>query len=101
MRERFHEQLMEALAGGRRAEALEAYREVRRRWSTSSGSSPARTCSACTSRSWPATPRSVPPPARDGTRATEPGQQTGGAGRPRQLPAAVPHFTGRAAELGR
>ena len=67
LRERLLRQLMLALyRSGRQAEALESYREARRRWSTSSGSSPDPTFRSSNERSWRKTRRSSAsrPPGR-------------------------------------
>ena len=59
VRERFHAQLMEALArGGWRQRRWTPTGGPGGRWWMSSGSSPARTCGSCTSRSWTAILRS-------------------------------------------
>ena len=56
---------------GRQSEALEAYRAgARRRSSSRSASSPAPSCSGCTSRSSPTTRRSTCPPAAEPEPAT-------------------------------
>ena len=67
MRERFHAQLMEALA--RAAAGQRRWMPTGKPggcWWMNSGSNPARTCSSCSSRSWTATPCS--PPRRPTTR---------------------------------
>jgi DNA-binding SARP family transcriptional activator len=104
LREHLHAQLMQALAhSGRQAEALQAYQDARRALAGELGIEPGPEL-----RGWqerlldgqagpvPAAPAPEPaaepaplPPA--GAAASQP---------PRMLPAAVPHFSGRAAELG-
>jgi DNA-binding SARP family transcriptional activator len=60
LREGVHRQLMLALAGcGRRAEALDTYRQAATYSSTNSASNQAPNCGSCTSASWPATRRLV------------------------------------------
>ena len=106
LREHLHAQLMRALAhSGRQAEALQAYQDARRGLIEELGiepgpelrgwherilagqAGPVRTTTAPAPE--PAAEASRLPPS--GTAATQP---------PRMLPAAVPHFSGRAAELG-
>jgi DNA-binding SARP family transcriptional activator len=95
LRERFHAQLMLALAhSGRRAEALTAYQDARTTLVAELGVEPGRELRTLHERMLagdeepPDAPRSGQAPAR--SPATEV---------PRQLPAAAGHFTGRDAEL--
>ena len=101
MRERFHAQLMEALArAGRQAEALEAYRCARRGLVEELGIEPGALLRVLHQQilngdpavTAPAAGLPPPPAAFTGTASPL-------AGVPQQLPAAVPQFTGRLAEL--
>jgi DNA-binding SARP family transcriptional activator/tetratricopeptide (TPR) repeat protein len=106
MRERFHAQLIEALArAGRQAEALDAYRQARRALVDELGiepgphlqrlhqqilhGDPALAASPAASDRVPLTPAPLTDPD------SSPAQV------PHQLPGAVPRFTGRSAELAR
>ena len=96
LRERFHAQLMLALAhSGRRAEALAAYQDARKTLVAELGVEPGRELRALHERmlandeALPDTPRS-----EDQALARPPATEV-----PRQLPAAAGHFTGRGAEL--
>ncbi|MGH3167573.1 MAG: AfsR/SARP family transcriptional regulator, partial [Trebonia sp.] len=96
LRERFHAQLMLALAySGRRAEALTAYKDVRESLVAELGVEPGRELRTLHERilagdeARPDTPRSG-----DQAPARPPATEV-----PRQLPAAAGHFTGRGAEL--
>jgi DNA-binding SARP family transcriptional activator/tetratricopeptide (TPR) repeat protein len=106
VRERFHGQLMEALArAGRRAEALDAYRQARRALVEELGIEPGPHLRLLHQQILDGDPALAAPPAgHDGTPQV-PAALTGSAGSPagvpRQLPGAVPHFTGRLAELAR
>jgi DNA-binding SARP family transcriptional activator/Tfp pilus assembly protein PilF len=106
LREQFHAQLMEALArAGRRAEALEAYRHARRALKAELGIEPGPHLQLLHQQILDGDPALAAPPAgHDGTpqaRAPLTGSASSAAGVPRQLPAAVPDFTGRLAELAR
>jgi DNA-binding SARP family transcriptional activator len=96
LRERFHAQLMLALAhSGRRAEALTAYQDARKTLVAELGVEPGRELRDLHERILaddevlPGTPRSG-----DQAPARPPATEV-----PRQLPAAAGHFTGRGAEL--
>jgi DNA-binding SARP family transcriptional activator/tetratricopeptide (TPR) repeat protein len=103
VRERFHAQLMEALARvGRQAEALEAYRRARRGLVEELGIEPGPLLRLLHQQILDGDPALTapaaglpPPPAALTDTASPP------AGVPHQLPAAVPQFTGRLAELAR
>jgi DNA-binding SARP family transcriptional activator len=106
MRERFHAQLMEALAwAGRQAEALDAYRQARRVLAAELGIEPGPHLQLLHQQILGGDRAVAAPPAsRDGK--PQPSVQRAGltrrpAGVPRQLPGAVPQFTGRTAELAR
>jgi DNA-binding SARP family transcriptional activator len=108
MRERFHGQLMEALAGaGRRAEALDAYRAARRALAEELGIEPGPHLRVLHQQILDGDPAvAVPQASRDGTlqaRAplTDSASSPAGAPVPRQLPASAAHFAGRLAELAR
>ena len=103
LREHLHAQLMQALArSGRSAEALQAYQDARRALLGELGIEPGPEL-----RGWqqrilagqagpvPAAPGPQPPPKP----SQRPPGGTAAAQPPRTLPAAVPHFAGRAAEL--
>lgn len=98
LRERLHAQLMLALAhSGRRAEALEAYREARRTLIAELGIEPGPELRALHKRILAGDEaRTDAEPSGDG--ALAPSTATT-AVVPRQLPASAGHFTGRAAEL--
>ncbi len=98
LRERFHGQLMLALAGtGRRAEALVAYQRIRRELVGELGVEPGPQVQELHRRILVGDPRlALPrPPARD--TAVRPARIPPVP--PRQLPAPVRHFTGRGREL--
>ena len=99
LRERFWAQLMQALArDGRQAEALEAYRRARRALVGELGIEPGPELRLL-HRQILAGDRALlaPPPAHDDTSQLAAGRPDQVV--PRQLPAAVPHFTGRDADL--
>jgi DNA-binding SARP family transcriptional activator/tetratricopeptide (TPR) repeat protein len=104
VRERFHAQLMEALAGtGRRAEALAAFRHARRVLVEELGIEPGPQLQLLHQQILDGDPALVVPPAgRDGT-AQAPALFTDSAsspaGVPRELPGMAAHFTGREGEL--
>jgi len=97
MRERFHAQLMEALAcTGRQAEALDAYRQARRALVDELGIEPGPQLRLLHQKILDGDPALAAPQAsRDDTPRPPAGRGLGVAAVPRQLPAAVPHFTGR------
>ncbi len=118
LQERFHAQLMLALAGsGRRAQALSAYQEARRALVGELGIEPgpelrdihrqilAGEAARMTSRADAIQPGEVPGPAVAGALTGFAGALAGPARSgpepviPRELPAPVAHFAGRAAEL--
>ena len=118
LRERFHAQLMLALAGtGRRAEALGAYQEARRVLVDELGIEPGRELRGIhrqilageaaqpVSSAADTQPGAVPGQAVAGPLADAADPLAGAAGNgpvpviPRELPAPVAHFAGRAAEL--
>ena len=106
VRERFHAQLMEALArAGRRAEALETYGRARRALVDELGIEPGPHLRLLHQQILDGdTALAAPPAGHDGppqapAPAADPASPA--AGVPRQLPGAVPHFTGRLAELAR
>lgn len=106
LRERFHAQLMEALArAGRRAEALEAYRHARRVLAAELGIEPGPHLQLLHRQILDGDPALAAPSAAPDGPPQRAAPLTGSAGPPaqvpRQLPAAVPHFTGRSAELAR
>jgi DNA-binding SARP family transcriptional activator len=96
LRERFHAQLMLALAlSGRRGEALTAYQDARKTLVAELGVEPGRELRALHERIL--ADDEVPPgPPRSGDQAPARPPVTEV---PRQLPAAAGHFTGRQAEL--
>jgi DNA-binding SARP family transcriptional activator/tetratricopeptide (TPR) repeat protein len=100
LRERFHAQLMEALARtGRQAEALDAYRQARRVLVDKLGIEPGPELQLLQRRILAGDPALLaPPPQRDDTSATA-DRGPAATAVPRQLPAAVRHFTGRDAAL--
>jgi DNA-binding SARP family transcriptional activator/tetratricopeptide (TPR) repeat protein len=101
VRERFHAQLMEALArAGRQAEALEAYRRARRGLVEELGIEPGPHLRALHQQILDGG-RALAAPAAGLPRrpAALTGAASSPAGVPRQLPGAVPQFTGRLAEL--
>ena len=96
LRERFHAQLMLALAhSGRRAEALTAYQDARKTLVAELGVEPGRELRDLHERIL-AGDEVLPGPPRSGDQAPArpPATEV-----PRQLPAAAGHFTGRGAEL--
>ena len=94
LRERFHAQLMTALAvGGRRAEALAAYQRARQVLVDELGIEPGPELRTLHERILAG--ESDPIPAQDAA----PREPTPVPAVPRQLPTAVRHFTGRQAEL--
>ncbi|HEX5495129.1 MAG TPA: tetratricopeptide repeat protein [Mycobacteriales bacterium] len=97
LHERLHAHLMLALArSGRRAEALEAYRRARQVIVDELGVEPGKDLSDMHERILRADPDLHRQPAADGA----PGRPDGPpVGVPRQLPAPVRHFTGRAEQL--
>jgi DNA-binding SARP family transcriptional activator/tetratricopeptide (TPR) repeat protein len=104
MRERFHGQLMEALArAGRQAEALEAYRHARRVLVDQLGIEPGPQLQILHQHILVGGSALAPPPAdQDSTpRPPAPGTDSARsrAGVPRQLPGLAAHFTGREGEL--
>jgi DNA-binding SARP family transcriptional activator/Flp pilus assembly protein TadD len=106
VRERFHAQLMEALArAGRRAEALDAYRQARRALVAELGIEPGPHLQLLHQQILDGDPALAAPPAGHDDTPQAPAPLTGSAsspaGVPRQLPGAVPDFTGRLAELAR
>lgn len=97
LRERFHAQLMRALAmSGRQAEALEAYQTARRGLVEELGIEPGPELRSIQRRILDGDAKLAAPPP--GT-ATPVADDAIVPAAPRQLPAAVPHFTGRAGEL--
>jgi hypothetical protein len=103
VRERFHAQLMEALTrAGRRAEALEAYRQARRVLAEELGIEPGPQLQLLHQQILDGDPALAAPPA--GGETPPPSVPlTGPAGSPvevpRQLPGMAAHFTGREGEL--
>ena len=97
LRERFHTQLMQALAGaGRRAEALQAYRDARRVLVEELGIEPGPGLRDLHGRILAG--NDAQPTAKPSTdQAPTPVAAVGAV--PRQLPAAPGHFTGRHGEL--
>ena len=104
VRERFHAQLMEALArAGRQAEALDAYRQARRALVDELGIEPGPHLRLLHQQILDGGPALAAPPAgRDGTlQAPAPlaDSASSPAGVPRELPGTAAHFTGREGEL--
>jgi DNA-binding SARP family transcriptional activator len=103
MREQFHGQLIEALArAGRRAEALDAYRQARRVLVDELGIEPGPHLQLLHRQVLDGdSALATPLAARQDTPATEllTDSASPPAVVPRQLPGAVPHFVGRASEL--
>jgi DNA-binding SARP family transcriptional activator len=96
LRERFHVQLMLALAhSGRRAEALTAFQDARKTLVTELGVEPGRELRALHERIL-AGDEVLPDTSRSGDQALA---LTPATEVPRQLPAAAGHFTGRGTEL--
>ena len=94
LRERFHAQLMLALArGGRRAEALEAYQHARRVLVDQLGIDPGHELRALHGRILDGEADPIT------ARAAAPHEFAPAQAAPRQLPAAPGYFTGRQAEL--
>jgi DNA-binding SARP family transcriptional activator/Tfp pilus assembly protein PilF len=105
-REQFQAQLMQALArAGRRAEALDAYRQARRALVDELGIDPGPQLQLLHQQILTGDPALPEPPAghADTSRAPAPlaSSASSPAEVPRQLPGAVPQFTGRLAELAR
>jgi DNA-binding SARP family transcriptional activator len=115
LRERFHAQLMLALASaGQRAQALDAYQQARRVLIDELGIEPGPDLreihqQILTDDAWQTTsgtddipPDEIPGPAAAGTEADPAGEVAGPAGparaRPAQLPADIADFTGRRAQ---
>jgi DNA-binding SARP family transcriptional activator/tetratricopeptide (TPR) repeat protein len=99
LREHFHGQLMLALAGsGRRAEALAAYREARRRLAAELGIDPGGELRRLHQRILAGDASLTAPPTASDAPGAAPAQT---APVPRQLPASVRSFVGRQAEAGR
>jgi DNA-binding SARP family transcriptional activator/tetratricopeptide (TPR) repeat protein len=108
LRERGHAQLMLALyRSGRRGEALAAYRKARRLLATELGVEPAAELRELHQQILAADPALIPPLPAGGDGTAEPGDESAAEGAgpagpadgevvPRQLPAAIAHFTGRA-----
>jgi len=104
MRERFHAQLMEALArAGRQAEALDAYQQARRALVAELGIEPGPHLRLLHQQILDGDPAlAVPPASHDGAPqapAPLPGSAGSPAGVPRELPGTAAHFTGREGEL--
>ncbi len=96
LRERFHAQLMLALCRcSRQAEALESYRDARRALVEELGIEPGAELRRLHERVLAGDTDLLAPPQGD----IAPGSGRPAAPVPRQLPAPVTHFTGRAAEL--
>ena len=96
LRERFHAQLMLALAhSGRRAEALSAYQDARKTLVAELGVEPGRELRALHERILTGDETLPDAPVSGGQAPARPPA----AEVPRQLPAAAGHFTGRGAEL--
>ena len=94
LRERFHAQLIAALAaGGRRAEALDAYQQARRVLVDELGIEPGPELRTLHKRILDGEADPIPP------QSIAPREPVPARTAPRQLPAAVCHFTGREAEL--
>jgi DNA-binding SARP family transcriptional activator len=97
LRERFHAQLMLALVrGGRRAEALEAYQAARRVFIEQLGIEPGAQLRRLQERILAGEEADHAAPAHSEQQSPA---RAAKAPRPRQLPAAPGHFTGRDAEL--
>jgi DNA-binding SARP family transcriptional activator len=93
LRERFHAQLVLALARtGRQAEALAAYQQARQALVAELGVEPRPELCRLHERILVGDTELLPPPVR--TRSAAPQARA-----PRQLPAGISHFVGRAAEL--
>jgi DNA-binding SARP family transcriptional activator len=103
MRERFHAQLMEALAqAGRQAEALEAYRHARQTLLDELGIEPGPHLRFLHQQILAGDPAVATPPGEAVAPTGGSAPQTSAATVvPRQLPAAPEHFTGRHGELER
>jgi Bacterial transcriptional activator domain len=104
VRERFHGQLMEALArAGRQAEALEAYRQARRVLVAELGIEPGPQLRLLHQQILNGDPALAAPPNGPGgppqapAPAADPASSP--AGVPRELPGTAAHFTGREGEL--
>jgi DNA-binding SARP family transcriptional activator/tetratricopeptide (TPR) repeat protein len=106
MRERFHAQLIEALArAGRPAEALDAYRQARRALVDELGIEPGPHLQRLQQQILDGDPALAAQPAASGRTPRAPAAPSDPASTPaatpRQLPGTVPQFTGRLAELVR
>ena len=112
MRERFHGQLMEALAqAGRQAEALDAYRHARQMLIAELGIEPGLQLRLLHQQILAGNSATAAPPADRDNPPQPPAPVTSPAGSspagsspawaPRQLPGLAAHFTGREAELAR
>jgi DNA-binding SARP family transcriptional activator/tetratricopeptide (TPR) repeat protein len=104
MRERFHSQLMEALArAGRQAEALDAYRQARRVLVDELGIEPGPQLQLLHQQILHGDPALAVPPAGPDDVPQAPPPSTDSAsspvGVPRELPGMAAHFTGREGEL--
>ena len=99
--ERLAGQLMLALfRSGRQADALRLYQQVRERLATELGADPGRALQELHRQILADDPALVvPSPRQDEAPWAAVGAAVGKAAVPRQLPAAIPHFTGRADEL--
>jgi len=99
--ERLVGQLMLALfRSGRQADALRLYQQVRERLATELGADPGRALQQLHRQILADDPAlAAPSPRQDEAPWAAGGAAAGKAAVPRQLPAAVPHFTGRADEL--
>jgi DNA-binding SARP family transcriptional activator/tetratricopeptide (TPR) repeat protein len=104
MRERFHSQLMEALArAGRQAEALDAYRQARRALVDELGIEPGPHLQLLHQQILHGDPALAAPPEGHDAVPQAPPPSTDSAsspvGVPRELPGMAAHFTGREGEL--
>ena len=104
VRERFHAQLMEALArGGRRGEALEAYRQARRVLVDELGIEPGPQLRLLHQQILDGDPALAAPPAGHDATPQAPAPATDSASSPawvpRELPGTAAYFTGRDEEM--